>query len=199
MIVCSFTSGSINRAHLSCSWWRRNFLSMYTHIHAGSKGKLGISQKKGSLALIFFWESYSTTHTLTTRTHTHPYEYTYANPTPISTSEGLSTGRSGDSRSHQWRLAVDGNVAYHLTHNAGKAWKIQEGASTRVRTLVGIVPLDCLPLDYKWLGASWRTHTMHWSALAWPATDGPIYVWCSVLASADQQPLLIMHACCCTI
>jgi hypothetical protein len=40
---------------------------------------------------------------------------------------------------------------------------------------------------------------MHCSALAWPATDGPIYVWCSVLASADQQPLLIMHACCCRI
>jgi hypothetical protein len=36
----------------------------------------------------------------------------YANPTPTSTSEGLSTGRSRDSRSHQWRL-VDGNVAYH--------------------------------------------------------------------------------------
>jgi hypothetical protein len=50
---------------------------------------------------------------LTTRTHTHPYEYMYANPTPMSTSEGLITDRSGDSRSHQWRLAVDGNVAYH--------------------------------------------------------------------------------------
>jgi hypothetical protein len=67
---------------------------------------------------------------LTTRTHTHPYEYTYANPTPMSTSEGLSTGRSGDSRSHQWRLVVDGNVAYHLTHNAGKSWKIQEKVRT---------------------------------------------------------------------
>jgi hypothetical protein len=44
----------------------------------------------------------------------------------VSTSEGLSTGRSGDSRSHQWRLVVDGNVAYHLTHNAGKSLKIQE-------------------------------------------------------------------------
>jgi hypothetical protein len=42
-------------------------------------------------------DSHSTTQTLTTRTHTHPYEYTYANPTPMSTSEGLSTGRSGDS------------------------------------------------------------------------------------------------------
>jgi hypothetical protein len=43
-------------------------------------------------------------------------EYTYANPTPMSTSEGLSTGLSGDSRSHNWRLVVvDGNVAYHLT------------------------------------------------------------------------------------
>ena len=32
------------------------------------------------------------------------------------------TGRSWDSRSHHWRLVVDGNVAYHLTHNAGKSW-----------------------------------------------------------------------------
>jgi hypothetical protein len=54
-------------------------------------------------------------------THTHPYEYTYANPTPMSTFEGLSTGRSGDSRSHHWRLIVNGNVAYHLTHNPGKS------------------------------------------------------------------------------
>jgi hypothetical protein len=54
--------------------------------------------------------------TLTTRMHTHPYEYTYANPTPMSTSGGLSTDRSGDSRSHQRCLVVDGNVAYHLTH-----------------------------------------------------------------------------------
>jgi hypothetical protein len=41
--------------------------------------------------------------------HAHsPYEYTYAKPTPVSTSEGLSTCRSGDPRSHQCR----GNVAY---------------------------------------------------------------------------------------
>jgi hypothetical protein len=73
-----------------------------------------------------FLELHSTTQTLTTRTHTHLYEYTYANPTLMSTSEGLSTGRSGDSRSHQWRLVVYGNVAYHLTHNTGKSWKIQE-------------------------------------------------------------------------
>jgi hypothetical protein len=59
-------------------------------------------------------------------THTHPYEYTYANPTSMSTFEGLSTGRSGDSRSHQWRLVVDGNVAYHLTHNIGKSKKMCE-------------------------------------------------------------------------
>jgi hypothetical protein len=44
----------------------------------------------------------------------------------MSTSEELSTGRSGDSRSHQWRIVVDGNVAYHLTHNVSKSWKIQE-------------------------------------------------------------------------
>jgi hypothetical protein len=59
--------------------------------------------------------------TFTKRTHTHPYEYRYTNLTPMSTSEGLSTGRSGDSRSHHWRLVVDRNVVYHLTHNAGKS------------------------------------------------------------------------------
>jgi hypothetical protein len=53
--------------------------------------------------------------------HTHTYEYMYANPTPMSTYERLSTGRSGDSRSHHWRIIVDGNVAYHLTYNAGKS------------------------------------------------------------------------------
>jgi hypothetical protein len=55
------------------------------------------------------------------RTQTYPYEYMYAIPTTMSTSERLSTGRSGDSRSHHWRLVVNGNVAYHLTHNAGKS------------------------------------------------------------------------------
>jgi hypothetical protein len=78
------------------------------------------------IVLCIFLELHSTTQTLTTRTHTYPYEYTCANPTPMSTSEGLSTGRSGDSRSHQLCLVVDGNVAYHLTHNTSKSWKIQE-------------------------------------------------------------------------
>jgi hypothetical protein len=94
---------------------------------------------------IYFFNSHNTTQTLTTRTHTHPYEYTYVNPTsmsiseglstdrsgayeytyvnptPMSISEGLSTDRSGDSWSHHWRLIVDRNVAYHLTHNAEKS------------------------------------------------------------------------------
>jgi hypothetical protein len=75
--------------------------------------------------------------------HTHPYEYTYTTPTPMSISKGLSTGRSRDSRSHQWRVFVDGNVAYHLTHNAGKSWKIQEKVRALGFTLVGSIPLDC--------------------------------------------------------
>jgi hypothetical protein len=85
----------------------------------------------------FFLELHSRTHMLTTRTHTHPYEYTYTNPAPMCTSEGLSTGRSGDSQSHHWRLVVDGNVAYHLTHNIGKS-EINPGkcVSTRIWTLV---------------------------------------------------------------
>jgi hypothetical protein len=58
--------------------------------------------------------------TLTTRTLT-PYEDMKANPTPMSTSDRLSTDISGDSRSHHWFLVVNGNVAYHLMHNAGKS------------------------------------------------------------------------------
>jgi hypothetical protein len=73
------------------------------------------------MLVLVFLESHGTTQTLTKCTHTYPYEYTYANSTPMSTSEGLSTGRSGDSRSHHWRLVVDKNVAYHLTHNADKS------------------------------------------------------------------------------
>jgi hypothetical protein len=72
---------------------------------------------------LVFLDSHSTTQTLTTRMHTHPYEYTYANPTPMSTSEGLSTGKSGDSRSHHWRLVVYGNVAlFPLVFMHGEGW-----------------------------------------------------------------------------
>jgi hypothetical protein len=86
---------------------------------------------------------HSITQTLTTHMHTHPYAYTYANPTLMSTS------RSGDSRSHHWRLVVDGNVAYHLTHNAeNPGINLLKGATTRIWTLVGSVLLDVLPLDY---------------------------------------------------
>jgi hypothetical protein len=80
--------------------------------------------------LCFFRMTRYNTQALTTRTHTHPYEYTYAKPTPMSTSEGPSTGRSGDSRSHQWRLVVDGSVAYNLTHTPVK---ILENTGKKVR------------------------------------------------------------------
>jgi hypothetical protein len=96
-----------------------------------------ISDKPVVLSLrtgqLLFLELHSTTHMLTTRTHTHPYEYTYTNPAPMCTSEGLSTGRSGDSRSHHWRLVVNENVVYHLTHNIGKS-EINpgKGVSTRI-------------------------------------------------------------------
>jgi hypothetical protein len=72
------------------------------------------------------------------RMHTYPYEYTYANPTPMSTSEGLSTRQiwrfPKSSLLSHW-VIVDGNNTYHLTHNAGKS-------CTRNWTLVGSVPLD---------------------------------------------------------
>jgi hypothetical protein len=77
-------------------------------------------------------------------THTHPYEYTYANPTSMSTSEGPSTDRSRDSRSHHWHLVVDGNVGYHLTHNAGKSRnKSRKRCEHQDLNPVGSVPLDC--------------------------------------------------------
>jgi hypothetical protein len=50
--------------------------------------------------------------------YTHSYEYTYAHSTPMSTSEGLSVGISGDSQGHHWRLIIDGNVTYHLTYKS---------------------------------------------------------------------------------
>jgi hypothetical protein len=82
--------------------------------------------------------------------NSHPYEYMYANPTPISTSEGLSSGRSGDSRRHLWRLVVDGNVAYHLTHNAGKSWKVQKNVRVPGFEPWWVAsPWTVLPLDYK--------------------------------------------------
>jgi hypothetical protein len=45
--------------------------------------------------------------------------------TTIGTSSSMGTtyARCGDSWSHHhWRLVVDGNVAYHLTHNTEKSW-----------------------------------------------------------------------------
>jgi hypothetical protein len=55
----------------------------------------------------------------------------------MSTSEGVNTGRSGDSRSHHWHLVDNGNVAYHLTHNALADLEIPEvtnGASSSTGT-----------------------------------------------------------------
>jgi hypothetical protein len=77
--------------------------------------------------------------------HTLPYEYMYANSTLMSTSKGRGTDRYWDSRSHHWhwRLVVDVNVAYHLTHNAEKSQnKSKKGASTGIWTLVGSVSPD---------------------------------------------------------
>jgi hypothetical protein len=51
------------------------------------------------------------------------------------------------------------DVSYHLTHSAGKSWKLQQkGASTGIWTLVGSVPLDRptiglqaqSPVQYRW-------------------------------------------------
>jgi hypothetical protein len=90
---------------------------------AGKRRRRRRAERPACSVKQFFFFTFHTIQRKTLTTHyTHPYEYMYANPTPMSTSEGLSTGRSGDSRSHHWRLVVDGNAAYHLTHNAGKSW-----------------------------------------------------------------------------
>jgi hypothetical protein len=39
-------------------------------------------------------------------------------------------------------MVVDGNVAYHLTHNAGKSWKMQKKVRTPEFNSDGSVPLD---------------------------------------------------------
>jgi hypothetical protein len=118
-----FSAGSVD---VTACYYRGNVSAVITPDAAGSwkftEQRYFLTKIEGSESgKVRFLDSHSTTHTLTTRTHTHPYEYTYANPTAMSTFEGLSTGRSGDSRSHHWRLVVDGNVAYHLTRNAGKS------------------------------------------------------------------------------
>jgi hypothetical protein len=80
----------------------------------------------------------------------------------MSTSEGLGTDRSGDSRSHQWRIVADRNVAYHLTHNASKSWKIQEKMRAPefepwwVASHWTVLPLDYNP---KAVHGGWRTPT----------------------------------------
>jgi hypothetical protein len=61
-----------------------------------------------------FFLNYTVQRRRSQHAHTHSYEYTYANPTLMNTSEGLSTDKSGE------HLVVDGNVAYHLTHNTKK-------------------------------------------------------------------------------
>jgi hypothetical protein len=104
---------------------------------------------------------------------THPYEYTYANPTPLSNSEGLSTCRSGDSRSHHWRLVVNGNITYHLMHNAYKSWKIQE--KVRARTRVGSVPLDRstigLQAQSRFMGCVWWVEMSFLYLMGWDELD----------------------------
>ena len=66
------------------------------------------------------------------------------------------TGRSGDFRSHHWRLVVDGNVAYHLTHNAGKFWN----KSRKVRA-----PVPSRGLEPGWIGSTTRDLT-NWSMIS---------------------------------
>ena len=66
------------------------------------------------------------------------------------------TGRSGDSRSHQWRLVVDGNVAYHLTHNAGKSWN----KFKKVRA-----PVPSRGLEPEWVGSTTKDLT-NWSMIS---------------------------------
>jgi hypothetical protein len=78
-------------------------------------------------ATYLFFDSHSTTQTFTTRTHTHPlwihvrkpYSYEHRQITPMNTCtqdlEILEVTTTGSH--HHWRLVVDGNVAYHLTHN----------------------------------------------------------------------------------
>jgi hypothetical protein len=112
-------------------------------------GRPSSSASTSNLSYSFF-ENDTVQHRRSQHARTHPYEYTYANPTPMSTSEGLSTGSSGDSRSHQRHLVVDGNVAYHLTHNAGKSWKIQEKVRAPGFELWWVAShWTVLPLDYK--------------------------------------------------
>jgi hypothetical protein len=164
------------------------YLNVHTVLSLVFGDLIGIFGYPPTLDIVFL-ELHSTTQMLTTRTHTHPYEYTYANPTPMSTSEGLSNGRSGDSWSHQWRLVVDGNVAYHLTHNASKSWKIKE----KVRA-AGFEPRwvashwTILPLDYK-PNRSWLDR---WPIIA-SSSSWPMRARAAMLCFMDRA---CVFACC---
>ena len=93
--------------------------------------------------------------TLKTRTHTH-HMNTRTKTLPLWAPPKDWTGRSGDSRSHHWRLVVDGNVAYHLTHNAGKFWN----KSRKVRA-----PVPSRGLKLEWIGSTIRDLT-NWSMIS---------------------------------
>ena len=66
------------------------------------------------------------------------------------------TGRSGDFRSHHWHLIVDGNVAYHLTHNVGKFWN----KSRKVRA-----PVPSRGFEPGWIGSTTK-NLINWSMIS---------------------------------
>jgi hypothetical protein len=67
------------------------------HFVSGASGLVTHVELAPALPSIIFLELHSTTQMLTTCMHTYLYRYMYANPTPMSTFEGPSTNRSGDS------------------------------------------------------------------------------------------------------
>ena len=90
-------------------------------------------------------------------THTHSSLWTHVHkPYPYEHLRKTWTSRSGDSWSHHWRLVVDGDVAYHLKHNAGKSWN----KSRKVRALV-----PSRGLEPGWVGSTTRDLT-NWSMIS---------------------------------
>jgi hypothetical protein len=93
-------------------------------------------------------------------------------------SKNSALNRSGDSRSHHWRIIVDGNVTYHLTHNASKSWEnprksrehqnlkiLGKVVSTRIWTLVGSVPLNHLTIGLQ-ANSLWSVLLLRWESIA---------------------------------
>lgn len=70
---------------------------------------------------IFFFRLHGTTRTLTTHAHSRHAWTHICKSYPVFASSKTKAANPQDWQSHNWRLAIDRNVAYHWKHNAVKS------------------------------------------------------------------------------